>query len=144
MAKNHSKISDRERSLISKSLEKTTSNFSGDEAVKHFIESVLTDGERMTIGRRITIAQLILQGRTYYEVNELLQVSPNTFSKIRRWVAEQMPKYESILKEEKIRQKESKTDSTTKLDQTTPFSLEKLKKTYPMHFLLLNLFDNKK
>lgn len=123
-------------------LHKSGETFAQNEGTLSFIDTVLTEGEQIVIGRRILIAQLILQGFTYYEINDRLQVSPNTFSKVRKWLASQMPNYETVLKEVSSAQAEkaAQRDKRTK-QRIEPFSLAALKKKYPMHFLLLNLID---
>jgi uncharacterized protein YerC len=101
-----------------------------------FIRSLLTERERLTIGRRILIANLILSGYTQMEINERLNVSPNTYSKIKRWLDEELPNYESTNKIERGRL-EAKTK--TRKYYPAPFSFESLRKKYPMHYLLFTL-----
>ena len=52
--------------------------FSGNKPVESFIESLLTHSEKMALGRRILIAQMILASKTRMEICDTLQVSPNT------------------------------------------------------------------
>lgn len=98
------------------------------------ITRLLTQKERITIGRRILIAQAILAGKTRYEINNHIQISPNTFTQIKRWLESEFPDYISAHK---------RTLSETKVQKVRiePFSYEHLKKKYPAHFLLFSLVE---
>ena len=47
-----------------------------------FIEDLLTEEEVLDLAQRLKIAQLILAGRTYEEIEKLIPVSSSTISKI--------------------------------------------------------------
>jgi uncharacterized protein YerC len=107
-----------------------------DNNADTFISNLLTERERLTIGRRVLIANLILSGYTQMEINERLSVSPNTYSKIKRWLDEELPDFENTNQIERGRLK-----AKTKLRRhyPAPFSFESLQKKYPMHYLLFTL-----
>lgn len=128
--------------LINDSLLSAASQFDGKNAVNSFIQQVLTENERLVIGRRIAIARLILAGMTYYEVCEKLQISPNTFRNIRQWVGKELPAYKNVLdvqKELKVKKDRAKYKKIN--PRITPFTFADLKRRYPMHFLLFNIAD---
>lgn len=111
-------------------MEAFTCTMLGDnEASK--LARLLTKTEKIKIGRRLLIARAILTGKTRMEVNEKLQVSPNTFAQIRRWVESEFTEYTPSTNVNK------KTNSNRK--HYTPFSFEHLRKRYPGHFLLFTL-----
>ncbi len=99
----------------------------------HF-SKLLTETEKIKIGRRLLIAQAILAGKTRMEVNEKLSVSPNTFAQINRWLETELNSYNSAYNPPKENRKNISR-------HTRPFSYEQLKKTYPTHFLLFSLFE---
>ena len=138
-------MSKQESDLVFKTLNTAALSLDGSGVVVNFIDQVLTEGEKVIIGRRILIARMILNGHTYHEVNEQLQISPNTFSKVKKWLNEKMPGYESVMKEVKLKHQQSPSSSKKYLGkQPEPFNIETLKKKFPMHFLLLNIFDTLK
>lgn len=91
MSKGLADVSKKERALIQDVLNTAAHNYDSAGVVVKFIDNVLTEGEKMAVGRRILVARMILNGHTYYEINEQLQVSPNTFSQVRKWLDGQMP-----------------------------------------------------
>ena len=129
------KIKDKEKKATLEALYKATDRIKGNDAVKVFINDILTESEQITIGRRILIANLILTGQTYAEIHNQLGVSPNTFSRIRQWLTGRFPDYDQTLKVT------SPTPGSTKIGYTkvTPFSFEHLQKKFPLHFLLFTL-----
>lgn len=59
------------------------------------IVRLLTEREKIALGRRILIAQAILSGKTRFEINDRLQVSPNTFAQMNRWLENEFSEYVS-------------------------------------------------
>lgn len=96
---------------------------------------LLTTNERITVGRRILIANAILAGKTRMEINNHIHVSPNTFTQISNWLRSESNGYTSAYKQDK----RYGPDYTPK--RTEPFSYEDLKRRYPAHFLLFSLIE---
>lgn len=129
------KIRKPEQDLHAKILQEIDTSFSGNQPVANFVNSILTGGEKVRLIRRLIIAQLVLRGYTYFEINEVMQVSPNTFSKIRRWTLEQIPEYAAV----------TSVAGKQKIERSNwpdTYSYEWLKKKYPAHFLLFNLSEH--
>ncbi len=133
MSKSLHSISRGEQKLITDALKRVSKSFSGQQGVENFLSKVLTEAERVAIGRRVLIAQMILSNMTYFEINEKLNVSPNTYSKVRKWLQAELPEYQKVLAES------TTTAKTKKRKHIEPFSLQHLQKKYPMHFLLISL-----
>lgn len=76
----------------------TGRNFKGEDAVRNFIEYLLTESEQITIGRRLQIAALLQSGISQTEIRQRLGVSPSTFSRTRQWLEKEMPNYGDALK----------------------------------------------
>jgi uncharacterized protein YerC len=137
MKREISRIKEKEKIATLEALDKAARRLKGEDAVRIFINEILTESERITIGRRLLIANLILAGQTYAEIHNQLGVSPNTFSRIRQWLTGRFPDYDKTLKET------TPTPSKTKVTYTrvVPFSYEHLKKKLPLHFLLFTLAE---
>ena len=144
MRKTLNKISDKQHKEVLNALYDTAENLSSSpQSVKTFIDDVLTEGEKIIIGRRILIAKLTLAGLSQPEISERLQgVSPNTFGRIYKWLDGQFPGYETALKQTKKEEK-VRADKRRKLrrEYVQPFSFEDLRRRYPLHFLLFNVAD---
>lgn len=145
MSKSTKKLKRGERQLTLEALLSVAEGMRGNNPVTAFINELLTESERITIGRRILIAQMILAGRTQAEVSYKLNVSPNTFSRTRGWLRGQVPNYEDSLKayEEGVRERKTKRGQIKQRHQerSVPFTFTHLRKRYPAHFLLFNLTE---
>jgi len=107
-----------------------------NNSADHFIQSLLTERERLTIGRRVLIANLILSGFTQMEINQKLSVSPNTYSKIKRWIDDELPNFEATNEIERAR---SVTKYKARMHYPKPLTFAAMRKNYPLDFLLFNL-----
>lgn len=142
MSKSFRKCRVNEKKLLEETLTETAKQFQKADGVQRFIDTVLTDGERYTIARRLTIARYMLNGYNQPQINEKLGVSPNTFGKIRRWLEDELPNYnkvlEAIIEQENQKNTQSR-DSKTSQGGLITFST--LRRKYPGHFLLFNLAE---
>ena len=100
------------------------------------ITRLLTEREKIAIGRRLLIAQAILAGKTRFEINQQIGVSPNTFAQINRWLEDEFGEYASAHRTNS-RQVSKKHVSK----HVRPFSYAHLKRNYPAHFLLFSLVE---
>ncbi len=98
------------------------------------LNNLLTTKEQITVGRRILIAQAILAGKTRYEINNHLSVSPNTFAQVRRWLESELTEYTSAY--QLVEKRTSKRS-----EYAEPLSYQDLKRKYPGHFLLVSLVE---
>lgn len=108
------------------------------DSVITFIEEVLTESERLVLGRRILIAQMLVTGHSQASVREKLHVSPNTFTRTRKWLEELIPNHQETLKDFEKSKPGKKTGA---FGYTNPLSFGGLKKKPSTHFLLFNIAD---
>ena len=103
----------------------------GRSAMKSFLRDLLTESERVMLGRRILIARLLLSGETYEGIYDRLGASPGTIRNVDRWLRDQMPGYENAIRamEEEFGKREFKKKYATSM-------IYRFKKRYPLHFLL--------
>ena len=131
-----------QRQLAIEALRKSATKMTGKSAVLSFIDDLLTEDEMVTVGRRLLIAQMILAGKKQVEIRHLLNVSPNTFTSLRKWLEKEIPEYGKALEDHKKHQKEKAARRRKKsYDRPRPFSLADLRRRYPMHFLVFNVVD---
>tara|TARA_B100000745_G_scaffold55794_2_gene33022 strand:- start:4551 stop:4994 length:444 start_codon:yes stop_codon:yes gene_type:complete len=130
----------RQRKVILSTLNETIEQCAGPEETKNLIDKLLTESEKLTLGRRLLISRLILEGKSQAEVNEILHVSPNTFTRTRKWLQQEIPAYGEAIKEYEKDLATRKAVQKSK-DYSDPFTFDGLRKKYPGHFLLFNLAE---
>ena len=109
----------------------------GRAAMKLFLRDLLTESERIMLGRRIIIARRLLAGDRYDDIETDLHVGRDTIGRVQRWLWDQLPGYEQAIKEmEKEFEARQKRYEDKKLYATS--TLYRLKKKYPLHFLLFS------
>jgi len=109
------------------------------EEVKNFLRDLLTESERIMLGRRILIAQRLLEDKSYDEIVKELSVGKDTIMRVHRWLGDQSGGYEETVK--KLKKELVSRKSKSKKSYPEPFSFAWLKQRYPLHFLLFNLID---
>jgi uncharacterized protein YerC len=103
----------------------------GRAAMKTFLRDLLTESERIMLGRRIVIARRLLKGDSTSDISAEMHVGLDTIYRIERWLYGQFGGYEHAIagleKEHEGRRR--------KAAAKVPFSFANLKKKYPLHFL---------
>jgi uncharacterized protein YerC len=103
--------------------------------MKMFLRDLLTESERVMLGRRILIARELLAGRSYNDIEEDMKVGRATIWRVQRWLEDQIPGYENAVREMTAEfAKREKAHRQKKMYATS--ALYRLKKKYPLHFLL--------
>ena len=105
----------------------------GRTAAKDFLKDLLTESERIMLGRRILIARALLAGVTHDEIVAKYKVGKDTTMRIARWLDEQLPGYQAVLADV---EKEFDARKEKRAAAADPFSFAALNKKYPLHFLL--------
>lgn len=100
---------------------------------KLLLRDVLTESERLMMGRRILIARLLISGETYDAIGARLGVGRSTVSRVDRWLHDQHPGYERAVRGI---EKEERTRVAQRELSRGPFSFRALKRRYRLHFLL--------
>jgi uncharacterized protein YerC len=131
MKKMMSELGEQERIKTLDALYTAAANVRGRAAMKLFLRDLLTESERVMMGRRIIIARLLLSTETYDDICARLGTSRGTISSVDRWLKDQMPGYEQAIvgMEKELGKREFKRKYAKSM-------LFRLKKKYPLHFLL--------
>lgn len=103
----------------------------GREATKLFLRDLLTKSERIMLGRRIIIARMLINGFSHREIICKLGVGQDTIARVQKWLHDQMPGYEKA-----IEWLEKEFDKIQEKKLYAQSALYRLKKKYPLHFLL--------
>ena len=135
------KISNQDRIKYLDILYTAIGSLKSREEIKQFLRDLLTESERLMIGRRIVIAQKLLQDHSYNQIMKEMKVGPDTIMRVHRWLEDENDGYEKVIKnlEKVLEARQSK-----RKEFYDPYSFKGLKQKYPLHFLLFNLFDKLK
>lgn len=111
------------------------------EEVKNFFKDLLTLSEVVMISRRIQIAKMLLEGRTYDEIQRDLKTATATVAHVEKWLNNGFDGYKNVIK----RYRKAKYRGERRVqDNSVPFSFNHIRKKYPLHFGLINLLIDKK
>ena len=125
-------LSERETIVTLDALYTAASAVRGRDAVKLFLRDLLTPSERIMLGRRIIIARMLMSGTSYEEIARRMAVGHATVGRVHRWLKDQLPGYEQAIKG-----MEQAFDERNKKKLYATSMLYRLKKKYPLHFLLV-------
>ena len=138
MKKMLSELSEKERIATLDALYTAAGAVRGRSAMKLFLRDLLTESERIMLGRRILIARLLLQDETSDSIRQKTGAGYCTIERIRRWLQDQMPGYETAITA--MEEEFGKRDFKRKYAKSMLF---RFKRRYPLHFLLFPEPKNK-
>ena len=126
-------LSDKERIETLDTLYTAAGTVKGREAMKLFLRDLLTESERIMLGRRIMIARKLLAGKSQREIGSELKVGTDTVWRVQRWLYDQLPGYERAVEEleKEFKKREFKKNYATS-------ALFRLKAKYPGHYLFFS------
>ena len=130
MKKRVADLSEKEVMVALDALYTAAGALEGRDAMKGFLKDLLTESERVMLGRRILVARMLLAGDTQRDIVERLGVGFGTVANVQKWLEDSMPGYEHALEG-------LEKEYADRKDKLSPEdSLRRLKKKYPLHFLL--------
>lgn len=98
--------------------------------------SLFTASEHVMLARRIQIAKRLIAGRSSIAIRRELRVGQATVDSIHAWLQQNAGDYQKAFRDlhEELRRKERQSKPII------PYSFRWMRRRYPMHFLLFNLF----
>ncbi|MDO8523800.1 MAG: Trp family transcriptional regulator [bacterium] len=114
------------------------------EEIQNFLKDLLSETEAVMLARRLKIAQLIYQGKSYESIQKTMQTSPGTIASVHSWLDGGFGGYLKGI--QKLRQELGRQAALQEKKEKSkdPLSLEGLKRKYPLHFMLFNAADEMK
>jgi uncharacterized protein YerC len=113
------------------------SSVKGRTDMKMFLRDLLTESERIMLGRRILIARMLLAGCSHRYIATGLHVGLDTVSRVHQWLDDQFPGYEKAIAGMKEAHEDRYWESKAgQRELYAKSALFRLKKKYPLHFLL--------
>ncbi len=131
MKKKIEELSEKERIATLDALYTAAGTVRGRAAMKLFLRDLLTESERIMLGRRILIARLLLQDETRDAIRQRTGAGYQTIERVHHWLKDQMPGYENAIAA--MEEEFGKRDFKMKYAKSMLF---RFKKRYPLHFLL--------
>lgn len=122
------KLSKLERESIVLELIEAFVNCKTIEEAAMFAQDLLTESELSFISRRLRIAKLLLQNKTYEQIQDVLHVSQTTIAKIAFWLHHRGEGFRIIIKK-------LPTENVKNSDSLMQSSWVSLKRQYPAYFL---------
>lgn len=134
-----SELNQKEKDAITDALYAAADMTRGKEAARLFLKDLLTESERIMLGRRILIARMLLSGASFGEISERLRVGQDTVLRVDTWLSERAPGYEGLSPSTRgrpPREARKKHWSDFYRNPTPAGALALLKRKYPLYFLL--------
>lgn len=114
------------------------------DEVKIFLKDILTESERVMLGRRILIAQRLLRDIPYEKIVEELKVGMDTITRVHQWLLDEEKGLEKAIRKLELTIRSRRKTEGEANHYLDPFSWEGVKRRYPVHFLFFNLIDKRK
>src|SRR3989338_7192392 len=129
----------KERMLFLDLLWTSVSELRSRDEVRAFFKDLLSESESLMLARRIKIAQLLIQGKSYEYIVKALHTSDATIATVHSWLCGGFHGYENAIKKfEKIL---GRRKQVIKSKIAEPYTYKWIKRRYPLHFLLFRLFE---
>jgi len=132
--KRYSQISNEEKINLLQEFCDAISVLDNSEEIMNFITDLLSKQETVMIAKRIKIAKMLIEGKDYQEIQNLLKTSPITISKINQWLLESGEGFRIITERTKIKKSKNNNLGISEI--------QKLKKRYPIMFWPENLIKD--
>lgn len=136
MKKRVHELTDKEQMVTLDTLYTAAGSLHGRADMKAFLRDLLTPSERIMLGRRIIIARMLVAGYTYRDIAERLGMGIDTVHRVQKLLYDQVAGYEQAVKGVE-REMERRRQRKIYTDESWHGSLARLKKKYPLHFLLV-------
>lgn len=101
------------------------------EEAAQFLKDLLSKQEAEMLAKRIEIARLLINGKTYGEIERILRVSHGTVSRVSQWLANSGEGYRLIVSRVKP---EKATEQDFNDELLKPVSWKNIKRKYAMYF----------
>ncbi len=118
------------------SLFEVVSSLKTKQEIINFFLGLFTPSEALMVARRIQIAQMLLEDKSYEEIRKKLKVGTATVQRTYQWLHGGDDKYNNWL-QNKI-QKIGKSDKSNQINNTIEY--DSLLDKYPYHRFIKNIF----
>lgn len=109
--------------------------------IKSFVNDILTEGEKIMVGRRILIAKRLLTKKPYREIVAEMGVGLDTVYRVKKWLGGRHKGYEKVV--EKVRRvvRSSAKRRSEFRDYYPTSGLAEIRRRYKSYYWLSDLLD---
>lgn len=109
--------------------------------LKMFVSDILTESEKIMLGRRILIAKRLLERQSYPEIAREIGVGFDTIFKVKKWLGGRHQGYKKVVEKfDRIIRSKTKSKSGFK-DYYLSGPFADLKRRYKSYYWISNLLD---
>ena len=108
---------------------------------KSFLSDVLTESEKVMIGRRILIAKRLLIGRSYRDIVREMGVGLDTVYKVKKWLGSRHEGIENVVEKVKKSIRYASKNKSEFLDYHPTSGFAGVRRKYKGYYWLSNLLD---
>ena len=108
---------------------------------KSFLNDVLTESEKVMIGRRILVAKKLLAGQSYREITREMGVGLDTVYKVKRWLGGRHSGIEKVVERVKKSARRFSKNKSEFRDYYPTSGLAEIKRRYKSYYWLADLLD---
>jgi TrpR-related protein YerC/YecD len=112
--------------------------------ISDFFVDILTPDEAIMIARRLRIAIYLLSGMTTREIVLKMKCGMSTIATVAKWLDRGFGGYRNVVEHLQKYEKAQKGLTKKRIESDMGFTFNSLRKKYPAHFFLLNLFLDRK
>lgn len=127
-----------ERRKMMRELSRLLLSITNERDMLQLLYRLFTPSEIVMIGRRMQIAELMVNGWSYHSIQEELNVGLGTIKSVDRWLEYIMKDYDRFRsKQKQARNNQKRRRQAQEWAQLG--SLDHIRRKYPLHFLVINV-----
>ena len=130
---NPSKLSKEEQEKLFFNFCKALNQLKNPIEAAQFLKDLLSVQEVEMLAKRLKVAELLIEGKTYAEISFFLKIGPNTIARVNEWLRISGEGYRMVL-ERISRNKDTETGKGLLEEKFNPFSWRNIKKKYPLYY----------
>lgn len=134
----HHTIGPREREKMLGHIAHALGSLKQEKDIQSFLQQLLTSSEIIMLSRRLKVARLLIEGNTYREIREQLNVGISTIIAIDKWLEKAIRNYPTRRQAAAKNVRSSAKGEKNKRTSTKVSALPRGK--YGIEYVLLNLF----
>lgn len=132
---NPSKLSKREQEQLIIRLCQAICSIKNPIEAAEFLKDILSVQEVEMIAKRLKVAELLMEGRTYSQISADLKVSPSTISRVYEWLKISGDGFKLVFERLPNEEKGGGKIANDSLEEKfNPFSWRNVKRKYPLYF----------
>ncbi|OGN01293.1 MAG: hypothetical protein A3B91_01400 [Candidatus Yanofskybacteria bacterium RIFCSPHIGHO2_02_FULL_41_29] len=109
--------------------------------IKSFINDILTEGEKIMVGRRILIAKRLLIGQPYRKIVAEMEVGLDTVYRVKKWLGGRHKGYEKVVEKIKKAVRSSVKRKSGFKDYYPTGGFAEIRRRYKSYYWFSDLLD---